>query len=186
MDPLTLGISAVGLGMQLFGGISGSEAAQKSFEINQQIARLQKDENGQRQKAMELSAKRSQMENFRNVQRARAAGTNAAVNQGASMGSGLQGGLAQASDQGGVNNLGITQNLEIGRNIFGIDNQISDQKAQLSGAQSDMATAQGFSAFGQGLTSSAGTLSNIAGAFGSPKINLSGIGFNPIRGVTGA
>jgi len=38
-----------------------------------------------------------------------------ATSQGAQFGSGLQGGLAAAEDQGGVNALGISQNLGIGR-----------------------------------------------------------------------
>lgn len=58
MDPLTLGLGAVGLGLQLFGGISASEEAQNQANISQQIYGLEKQVNSQRKTAMELSANR--------------------------------------------------------------------------------------------------------------------------------
>lgn len=171
--------------MQLFGGMSASQNASEAHEIQGRIAGLEGKVNDQRRNQMELSARRQQMEIFRNAQRARAMGTNAAVNQGAQFGSGLQGGLAQVQDQSMVNSLGISQNLEIGRNIFGINDQISQQRVALSNVQSDMATNQGIASFGGSLMGAAGTISNISRVPFGTGVNLSGIGFNPIRGVTG-
>lgn len=167
MDPLTIGIGAVGLGMQIFGGISASEKANEASAIQQQISGLEIGVNDQRRNAMELSGRRQQMEVFRNNQRQRAMATNSAVNQGAMFGSGLQGGLAQVQDQSGVNSLGINQNLEIGRNIFGLNDQITSAKAQLSSVQTQMGQDQGIASMGGNITRSAGMLGQMAQGFGS-------------------
>lgn len=190
MDPLTLGISAVGLGIQAFGGYSAARKAKEAYGIQSQITGLESQVNQQRQTAMELSARRQSMEIFRNNQRARSLALNNATNQGASYGnsSGLPGGLAQVQDQSTVNLSGVNQNLEIGRNIFGLDDQISKQKLALSGVQSQMMTDQSISQLGGSIAGSAKTLGSIAqfgyGQIGSG-INLTGLGFNPIRGASG-
>lgn len=185
MDPLTLGIAAVGLGTSIFGGMSASADAQKAAAIQGQIQGVETQVNDQRRNAMELSGRRQQMEIFRNNQRQRAMATNAAVNQGAQFGSGLQGGLAQVQDQSMFNSLGVSQNLEIGRNIFGLNDQISGLKTQLSSVQSDMASDQGIASLGGSILKSAPMLGQMGAGIGSTKVNLSGIGFNPISGVTG-
>lgn len=190
MDPLTLGISAIGLGLQAFGGFSAASKAKEAYGIQSQISGLEGQVNQQRQTAMELSARRQSMEIFRNNQRARSMAINNATNQGASYGnsSGLPGGLAQVQDQSTFNLQGINQNLEIGRNIFGLDNQISKQKLALSGVQSQMMTDQSISQLGGGITKSAGVLGSL-GQYGYSSfqngVNLSGVGFNPIRGASG-
>lgn len=190
MDPLTLGISAVGLGLQAFGGFSAASKAKEAYGIQSQISGLEGQVNQQRQTAMELSARRQSMEIFRNNQRARSMALNNATQQGASYGnsSGLPGGIAQVDAQSSFNLQGINQNLEIGRNIFGLDDQISKQKLALSGVQSQMMTDQSIGQLGGSITKSAGTLGSIAQyGYGqaSGGLNLSGVGFNPIRGVSG-
>lgn len=190
MDPLTLGIAAVGLGLQAFGGFSAAGKAKEAYGIQSNISGLEGQVNQQRQTAMELSARRQSMEIFRNNQRARSMAVNNATNQGASYGnsSGLPGGLAQVQDQSMFNLSGVNQNLELGRNIFGLDDQISKQKLALSQVQSSMATDQAIGQLGGGITKNAGTIGNI-GQYGygqmSGGLNLSGVGFNPIRGVSG-
>lgn len=163
MDPLTLGIAAVGLGIQLAGGASAASKAHEAYGIQSNITGLEGQANDQRRTAMELSARRQGMEIFRNNQRARALAINNATNQGASYGnsSGLPGGLAQVADQSMFNLQGVNQNLELGRNIFGIDDQISKQKLALSGVQGSMATSQGIGQLGGSIASNAGTLGKI-------------------------
>lgn len=100
-------------------------ASEQSSRINQGIIQSQQAIEGQRMQAMELDARRQRMENLRQAQRARAMGTIAATSQGALFSTGLQGGRGQISGQTGVNALGIQQNLEIGRNIFAQNAQIS-------------------------------------------------------------
>lgn len=181
MDPLTLGISAVGLGLQAFGGFAAASKAKEAYGIQSNISGLEGQVNDQRRTAMELSARRQSMEIFRNNQRARSMAMNNATQQGASYGnsSGLPGGLAQVNDQSNFNLQGINQNLELGRNIFGLDDQISKQKMALSGVQSDMMTDQSISQLGGSITKSAGTLGSIA------QFGFGNFGFNPIKGVSG-
>lgn len=172
MDPLTLGLGVVGLGLQLYGGSKASQEAQHQAELAQKNYVLETQVNTQRKQAMELSASRQQLENYRNVQRARAQGMAAAVNQGAQFGSGIQGGQAQAQSQGAFNNLGITQNLEIGRNIFGLNNQISGNKALMSQSQANQATDMGLASLGGSLVKNSGMISNI---FSYGKAQLGGL-----------
>lgn len=183
MDPVTIGLQAVGMGMKLFGAFSGANDTSKfASQINQQEQQkfgLEKQVNTQRQQAMELSGRRQQLEVFRNNQRARALGLNAAVSQGAQFGSGLQGGLAGINAQSMVNNQGINQNLEIGRNIFGLDNKITDINATEStlkaNYQSSQAKSQAWSSLGGSIMGAAGGLGNIAGAAGGTFDKMAGL-----------
>lgn len=165
MEPISAGIAIVGLGMSIFGGMSGANEAQHQAElgrqasgINQLIAGDEQQINDQRRQQMELDSRRQQMEIFRNAQRARATGTAAAINQGAAQGSGLQGGLGQIQGQEGTNLLGIGQNLQIGENIFGFNNDISGKKRQLAGIQGQMGTSQGNQASDAAWASLGGSL----------------------------
>lgn len=176
MDPLTLGIGAISLGMQFFGGAKAAEASSQSAQASQRIAGLEQDVNAQRKTAMELSSRRQQMEIFRNNQRARAMASNAAVNQGAQFGSGIQGGLAQVQDESMTNYLGVSKNLEIGNNIFGINDKISQQKSLISGLQSDAATYNGISSMGGSLMGANKAMTSLYGYATAPsgQITLGG------------
>lgn len=167
MDPVTIGVAAVGLGLKIFGGMGASSDAKQISQLSQQNSIYENGVNQQRQQAMELSARRQQMENYRNTQRARAMGIASSVSQGAQLGSGMQGGQAQAADQGAFNDLGITQNLQIGRNIFGLDAKISQNNAQIAGLKGQEATNQGWASLGGSLMSASGTIGNIGKSFDS-------------------
>lgn len=162
MNPITLGLTAVGLGLQLFGGSQQSQIAHQQAQVSMGIASDEQAINAQRQQQMQLEARRQQMENFRNAQRLRAQGTAAAVNQGAQFGSGLQGSLAENTSEALFNAQGINQSLQIGNNIFGITNDIDAKKIQLAQLGGSASTAQGYSNLGAGIVKSA----PIAGAFG--------------------
>ena len=115
-------------------------ASEQSFGINQGIIRAQQNIGAQRMQAMEIDARRKQMDNLRQAQRARALGTIAASAQGALFSTGLQGGRGQISGQANVNQLGITQNLEIGRNIFTQNAAIS--RGRLAQGELDLSLAR--------------------------------------------
>lgn len=167
MDPISIGLGVVGLGLKLFGGSEASDAAKHQAQISQQIAGDEQQINAQKSQAMELSAKRQQLENVRNVQRARSMALTSATSQGAQFGTGLPGGEAQAEDQGMFNALGINQNLMIGRNISGINDNISGLKGQMAGAQSSAASAQGLQSLGGALISSGPTIGALSKNAGS-------------------
>src|SRR6266404_4440835 len=154
MDPVSIGLGLAGLGLSLFGGDEQQVQAQK-------------------QQQMELEANRAQLQNFRNVQQAQARSVAGATAGGAQFGSGLQGGLAAASDEGGVNALGISQNLEIGRNIFGIDTDISQKRIQIAGLQSRSALLGGQAATGQGYQSLGGAAIKAGPIIGAAYKNIS-------------
>lgn len=161
MDPITIGLQIAGLGMSLFGGGASIFGASKSNQINQQIAEQERLANIQRKNAMELNARRQQLQNMRNTQLQRSMSLNAATAQGAQFGTGLAGGLAQVTQQGNFNQMGINQNLEIGRNIFGINDRISGLKSELSDTQSQMAMWQGFGQLGSSLMKAGPTIGGL-------------------------
>jgi len=182
MDPISIGLGLAGLGLSLFGGAKQADISKQQAQLSAQVAgvsgQIAGDElqvQAQKKQQMELEANRQQLQNFRNVQQARARSLASATTQGAEFGSGLEGGLASASDQGNVNALGINQNLEIGRNIFGIDTDISQKKIQIAGLQSQSALLGGKAATDQGITSLGGALLKSGPTIGSFTKNL-GIG----------
>lgn len=100
-------------------------ASTANLAINKGTIQAQQAIEANKRAAMEVDARRNQLEIIRTQQRARALGLATAKNQGSSGGSGLQGAYGQFSGQTGVNLLGVQQNLEVGRNIF-------DQNALIS------------------------------------------------------
>jgi len=174
MDPLTIGLMVAGAGMSLFGGISGAGVAKQQAAVSRDIASQEQGINAQKQQQMHLQANRLQLQNFRNVQRARAQGLNAATQQGAQLGTGLAGGQAQATDQGLTNSLGINQNLEIGDTIAGYNNKISGDKMQLASLGGEAAEDAGIASFGQSLFGAAGTIGKLGKGISMPGTGFSG------------
>jgi len=161
MDPISTGLNLVGFGLQLFGMSEGQEAAEKAAGIKKGIAADEIRINEQKKQQMLLESSRKQMEIFRNMQRQRSMATAAAVNQGASSGSGLQGGLAGVTNQSLFNSLGISQNVELGQNIFGINDEISQKKMQLADVETDQAEAAGWASLGGSLMKAGPTFESI-------------------------
>lgn len=194
-------IQAQGSALQATGSQRQVEGARAQNAAQKEITKLEFKGEEQRFAAMELDAKRKQIEVIRNQQRARALGLTVANAQGARQGSGIQGAYGQISGATTDNLNGIFQNLEIGRNIFGINRGISDQRlayaaggdiinegqgiiAQGSGIIAQGAgviaqgggvssAAQGQMAMGQGLSSLGGSLVQAAPTFGNVAGSLS-------------
>lgn len=160
MPAVTAAVAAIGIGLAVGGTAMSISAAHDAAEANQGIARQEMKADKQREQQMELDAQRRLRENIRNVQRARSVALNNAVSQGAQFGSGLAGGYGQIAGVGGNEDLGVRQNLQIGRNLFDINRQISAYKM-------DLADAQYMSSFGSGLTSLGGSLMGSAGTMGN-------------------
>lgn len=169
MDPITLmmgATSAIGLGMKLFGSSGASSAAREVADASQQIAGLETQENAQRKQQMILTSQRQQIQNVRNSQMARSMALTSATAQGAQFGSGLGGGIGGISGQTSTNYLANSQNLQIGENIFGLDDKINAQKQRIAQAQGNMASSQGLSSMGGDIMGFAGSFSRIAGMGG--------------------
>lgn len=170
MDPISLGLGIAGLGMSLFGGLSGASVAKQQASVSENIATQEQNINQQKQQQAQLESQRMQTENFRNTQRARAQGLNSAVNQGAQFGSGLSGGQAQATDQGLFNSLGINQNMQLSNSIYADTSTINSDKIQLASLGGQAATDQGIASLGGALTKAG----PIIGAFGKNATNGTG------------
>lgn len=163
------GISAIGLGMSIFGGSEQSRISHEQAETSADIARQEMAINQEKQKAMEVMGRRQQLEIVRNGQRARAMAENNATNQGAQFGSGLQGGLAQISDDTGFNLSGVDQALMTGRAISGFNNLISQDKIKLAQLGGDAATAGGFASLGGSIMRAGPYVGAMSGGFGSSR-----------------
>lgn len=165
---------AVGSRIQAFAAQQAAEGAQVQVQgaaqqnaATKAITGLEQQTEEQRFAAMELDARRQTLEAIRQGQRARALGLTAATAQGAGYGSGLQGGYGQIQGQTGQNLLGIGQNLEIGRNIFGINSQITQQRLAYAAGGDTINEGQGIIARSQGLSAQgAGVIAQGAGIIG--------------------
>lgn len=163
------GVSAVGLGMSIFGGLSQSAIAKEQAGVSADVARQEQGINDQKQQAMELAGRRQNLEIIRNNQRARAQAENNATNQGAQFGSGLQGGLAQITDQSTFNLSGVNSALETGRSIAGYNSAISTDKIRLAQLGGDAASAAGFASLGGAIMKAGPTIGALSGGFGFGK-----------------
>lgn len=162
MEPISALLSG---GFSLFGTLSSMQGSSQVNQAQQRTIELEKEAEGQRHQAMVLDSERKSMETLRNNQRARAMGLEAATSQGANKGSGLAGAYGQMSGQTGVNLLGISQNREIGENMFSINNKISDQKMQMAQGQQQMQFGAGMSSFGSSLFGASKPLNNLFSGF---------------------
>lgn len=163
MDPISIGLGLAGFGMRLFGGMGASEEAEQQSELSRQNFSLNKDLQENRHKAMLLASRRQQLEILRTSQRARAMGLNAAVNQGAQLGSGLQGGFGQIAGQTNTNLLGNFQSLALGEESFGLNSRISANNMQISESQSSQSQDQGMMSLGGSLIQAAPTIGRLLG-----------------------
>lgn len=161
MDPLSTGLGIAGFGLKLLGGIFGSNAADEAYEAQRKIYSEGLKIQGVKHDAMMLASRRQQLEIIRNGQRARALALNAATNQGAQFGSGLQGGYGQIAGATNTNLLGNQQSLEMGEKMWNYNSAISRLNLEVSGAQTDMANAQGIMSLGNSLIQSGPTIGNL-------------------------
>lgn len=107
-------------------------ASNASTAINKNIYAQKSNIEDIKMTAMEIDAKRQQLEILRNQQRARSLGLTNATSSGAQHGSGLQGGYGQTSGQTGVNLLGVQQNLQSGRNTYAANRNISNLNVNMT------------------------------------------------------
>lgn len=181
MDPVSMlitgGLTAASLFSSILGGNKAAEASQRQAGLSAANANLEMQVDQQRQQMMEINAKRQQTQDLRNIQRARSMAISSEVAQGAQFGSVVGGAQGGISGQGNTNLMGVQQSLAIGRNIFGLNQQIDTNKIGIAQAGGDIATGQGEMAFGQALGSSITPLSNlgIAGVNYLKNANFSGM-----------
>lgn len=155
MDPITIGLTAIGSASSIFGGLFGSHKNnnQNFSWFSMANAMIDQQANTLRQQQMNIDATRRKRDIIRQAQVATANAENAAANQGALNSSGVEGGRAGITGQMATNLQGVEWNQEIGNEMFGLENQRSTM-GMIAGAQKasqrtnfwDM-----FSTFGGGL-----------------------------------
>lgn len=159
---LAAGVAASAAGT--FGQMSSSR---KQNAIQQQMIAEEQKQEELRRRRMELDARRRSMEMVRNQQRQRAMSLAAATNQGASAGSGLLGGYGQISGQTGVNMLGVSQNLQLGQDMFASNAALSGLRMNYADAGSDLSMWKGVSSLGSTLFQAAEPANRLFGGGGT-------------------
>lgn len=169
ITPIVLGVAA--LATAGYGAYTQMQGAKAQQEAQARATAAEQRQEQIRQQAMELEARRRQIEIVRQRQRAQAMGLATATSQGAAQGSGLQGGYAQAAGQSNFNALGISQNLQLGQQMFGANIDLSNARMGIAQGQSQMAMGNSLSSLGGAAISAAGTIGqftqNWAGGSGS-------------------
>lgn len=176
MDPISIGIQAVGLGLSLFGGFGQANTAKEIAKVSQDKAEHEQQINDLKQQQARLEANRMQMQNIRNIQRQRALATASATTQGAQYGSGLQGGLADVLNQGLFNMQGVNLASQTGEEIYGQNRSITADNAKIAGLQGQSATYQGLTSLGGAAIKAGPVVGQISQGFGN------GRGFNFLFG----
>lgn len=154
-----VGIAAgvVGAGVQAYGQMQAADAQKRSAAIQQQQESL-------RRRAADLDSQRKQMSIIREQQKSRAMALAAATNQGAAMGSGLQGGYGQIQGTGGEALVTAKNNQEMGGEMFALNGAKfgADKNAAAAGTMASFGS--GISSLGGSLTNKAGTIAKIGGS----------------------
>ena len=165
-SPSALGQGAggiVGLAGGIFSAVEGAGLAKKANDIQNQEIATQLSQDALRQQAMELSGRRQMLQNVRNAQMARSMALSTATNEGAQFSSGLAGAYGGISGQANTNTANISENLQIGRSMFGLEAQLSGEKQQMGMVQSEQATNQAVGSMFGSLGKIGGPLGNLVG-----------------------
>lgn len=165
MEFLSAGLGLIGLGVSIFGSMQAADTAKEQARVAGQQAGVSSDEalqeqgiNDAKQASMELSGRRQNLENLRNMQKARAQAVNSATQQGAQFGSGVEGGLAEITNTGLFNISGVNNALETGRTINQFNKNISADRMQMASLGGQQATLQGDQAVNNSITSLGGAI----------------------------
>lgn len=94
----------------------------QNYQLQAQDMMLATQQNALRQNQMNLDAQRRKRDIIRQAQAATAMAENSAANSGALNSSSMEGARAGISGQAGVNFLGVSQNQQIGNDMFALDN----------------------------------------------------------------
>ena len=163
-----LALTAVGTAATAYGTYQQVQGAKKVDAANRQMIALQQKQDDLRQKQMELDATRRRRQTVREMLRARSMALATATAQNVSQGSVLPGAYGGISGQTGVNQLGISQNEEIGAGIFDLNRQISATGFARSSGQTQIATGAGISSLGGAIIQNLGPLTSAYKQFTTP------------------
>jgi hypothetical protein len=186
MDPVSMLVSSgIGLGLQGVGTVLSSSAISDANQAQLSAIKLEQKQEALRRQQMEFTNKRLQLENLRKAQQAKAIALTVSTSQGASKGSGLQGGYGQIAGQTNWNQQGLGATLGIGQGMFDLNAQISQQKMNYAQANQEAQFGQGISALGGHLVNSSKTFGQLFASSDNRSASTGTAGFNPF-GFTGS
>jgi hypothetical protein len=160
--PLVAAAAVVGTGLKIAGAIAGSKAAKAQARAAAEIARLEAEVEKQRFQAMKLDSRRRMLQEFRKAQQARSLVLATAQAQGVGRGSSVvPGALSGIMGESGTNILALGQNLEIGENVFALNQKISQQKQAYAKYGGKLAEAQAIGSVGSAITNSLGSIGKL-------------------------
>lgn len=156
--------SLAGTGLSLDAALGQASAQAASAKESQNQAMLEMQADTQRRTAMELTARRQQLQTIRNQQMARSMALTTATSQGAAYGesSGLRGAYASIADQSATNQRNVSENLQVGEHLFDINAQIDASKMQQAKDQAGASMFAGLGAIGKAIGGAAGSLGSFA------------------------
>jgi hypothetical protein len=164
--------AAIGIGSAIAGTAVQIDAASAQNAAQQQQIQISQQENTQRQHLFEIEQQRKRVENLRNAQQATSTARARAVNQGAQFGSGLLGGVGQVQGESNYNILGISQNTQIGENMFALDQQMTQAKIASANAATESSIGGALTSFGGSVINSLGTIGNLSSGFGGKGLDV--------------
>ena len=167
MPAITSILLAAGVAATAAGAVGGAVTAGKVATQNQAIAGDQMKIEEQKRMAMELDARRRELEVYRSVQRAKSIALTNATMQGANMGTGLLGGQAQARQAGAEDLTSIGQNLTIGRTMSDLNTDISQHKMTLAGLGADQSLYSGIGSVGSALLGNVDKIGKLTSGWGN-------------------
>ena len=119
-------IAAIGVGLTAASTVGQFYNSKKQADYQARAMNDQRRADVVRRRAMEFDAMRRRREIIRQGQIARSMALAAAVNQGAEQGTGLMGGYGQIAGRVNTNLQGVQGNLELGREMFDINADMSN------------------------------------------------------------
>jgi hypothetical protein len=160
-------IAAIGVGIAGYGAYQSSSSASQSNALQAQSVAIQQEQLALQKKSMELDARRRRRDIIRQNVAARSAALATTVAQGAQFGSALPGAYGGIEGRTGTNLLGIDQNLEIGRDMFGLKSRGAEVSGQIANANSNAASGAAMTSLGGALVTNSGQIAKIGTYFTS-------------------
>lgn len=167
-------IAGIGLGIAAGGAALQYSAAQKAQKSQEESIAIQQRSEALRQQQMNLDATRRKREIVRTALAQRAAALTTTTNQGASGpgGSSLAGAYGSIAGREGVNELGVSQNQELGNSMFTNNRALLQSYRGAAAAATMGALGSGISSLGNALVKNQGTIGKIGDYFFGPNTNV--------------
>lgn len=171
MDPVSMGLALGGVALSAFGAYDKYKGAQAQTDIQKQMIGTEEQQNAIRRTAMETQARRMSLQNARQSQQANAQALNATTQSGAQFSSALGGAYGGIAGASGTNQLGISQGLQAGEQMFNLEDTLNQQKIKYADAGGLINTGTALSGLGGAITQNLKPLNDLSRQFGGNLFN---------------